>query len=293
MRNSSIIMRALALTLILALAPLARGQAPLAPGKAPLAGAARNPQAEEAAKRRAMQMLQGGPAVFIENQGQWPDESVRFALTGGGANVGLTSASLRFQLFKREPLPGATAGPSPRPAPGREEMKPNFTTKLHEFQARFVGAQRVQPQGVKKSEQVFHFRRGNDRSRWRESVPSWESVRYNGLYAGVDLTVTGRKGGIKYEYHVAPGADWKRIALKYENVAGVKVREDGALELTPAEGWPALVDGAPLIYQEADGARKDVAGRFRMIDAQTVGFEVTGDYDKSKALVIDPELIVD
>lgn len=282
MPRSSKIMRALTLIFILALAPLARGQAPLATPK--------NPQAEEAAKRRAMQMLQGGPAVFIENQGQWPDEDVRFALTGGGANVGLTSASLRFQLFKREPLPGATAGPNPRPMPGRDEAKPQFTTKLHEFQARFAGAKLVKPEGVKKSEQVFHFRRG-DRARWRESVPSWESVRYAGLYAGVDLTVMGRKGGIKYEYHLAPGADWKRIALKYENVAGLKVREDGALELTPAEGWPALVDGAPAIYQQTDSGRKDVAGRFRMIDARTVGFEITGEYDKSKELVIDPELI--
>jgi hypothetical protein len=45
-----------------------------------------NPQSSLA----AVQQFQKGPSVFIENQGQWAGESIRFALDGSGANVGLT-----------------------------------------------------------------------------------------------------------------------------------------------------------------------------------------------------------
>ena len=48
----------------------------------------------------AVQQFQKGPSVFIVNQGQWADESIRFALDGSGANVGLTDQGPRFQ-----PLP--------------------------------------------------------------------------------------------------------------------------------------------------------------------------------------------
>jgi hypothetical protein len=33
----------------------------------------------------AIQQFQKGPSVFTENQGQWADESIRFALDGSGA----------------------------------------------------------------------------------------------------------------------------------------------------------------------------------------------------------------
>ena len=253
--------------------------------------------ANEAAKRRAVQMLQSGPAVFIENKGQWPDASIRFALTGQGANVGLTSGSLRFQLFRRVPAPAGSpssmAGPSPmrsRLRPGAEGPTSPTVTRMMEFKARFKGARPVQPAGQTPSAQRINFRRGES-SRWREGVPAWESVRYKGLYEGIDLLVAGRKEGMKYEFHLAPGADWKQIQLSYEGISALEIRADWALVLTPAAGWPALVDGAPVIYQESDtGQRQSVAGRFRLTNPFTVGFEVTGAYDHQKPLIIDPEL---
>ncbi len=49
-----------------------------------------------------------------------------------------------------------------------------------------------------------------------------------------------------------------------------------------------LVDGAPYIYQVVDGQEVGVDGRFVLVDATTYAFEVTGPYDPSRELVIDP-----
>lgn len=243
-----------------------------------------------ATKARAIQMLKASPAVFIENQGQWDEPAVRFALTSPAANAGLTSTSIRFQLFKREPIDGAHASSAlqPPPRPGAKAGT-SFRTQMHSFETVLEGARPVAPAGLAASPQRFNYRRG-EQSKWRENVPAWESVRYAGIYPGIDLVVAGRQGGIKYEFHAAPGADLKKVALRYEGLEGLRLREDGALELTPAAGWTPLVDAAPTIYQEVDGARKPVAGRFRLITPNTVGFELTGPYDPARPLVIDPDV---
>ena len=225
-----------------------------------------------AVQRHANCMLQSKPTVFVENQGQWADASVRFALSCGGASVGLTGSGLRFLLIQREndELGGA--------APG-----------LHEFQACFEGASPVQPIGQARASQRVHFRRGE----WadcRENAPAYDAVSYPELYPGVELRVMGRPGGVKYEFHVAPGADWTRIRMRYEGITGLRLRGNGDLEITPAPGWAPLTDSAPVIWQGTGAARRFVPGRFQLLDERTVDFEITGDYDKTRPLVIDPDL---
>ena len=275
-----------------------------APGTAVASGQA---DAEVRAKARpVLEEFQQSPAVFIENQGQWEDASIRFTMNATGANAGLTDQGVRFQLFQREAeQPIGPMGPI-RPI-GQMEMKTRreavrgatvrSATKMKEFAIRFQGARAVAPAGDGKSEQVFHYRRGEP-ARWRENVPSWDAAVYRGLWEGIDLRVTGRRTGIKYEFLVSPGADWRKIRLRYEGVEGLALRADGSLELNLGEGWKPLADAAPYIYQDTAGGRKQVAGKCVLTDAgagppengRICGFEITGPFDPALALVIDPEL---
>lgn len=50
-----------------------------------------------------IQRFMTGDLVFIENEGQWPDTSIKFALDSRGANVGLTDRRPRFQLLSTKP----------------------------------------------------------------------------------------------------------------------------------------------------------------------------------------------
>ena len=275
--------------------------------------------AARAKARPVLEKFQQSPAVFIENQGQWEDASIRFVMNSMGANAGLTSQTVRFQLFQREGVSshaetrrrGEQNSPfSLRGSAALREADLRSAAKMKEFAIRFEGARETAPAGEGKSDQVFHYRRG-DRARWRENVPSWNAAVYRGLWEGVDLRVTGRRTGVKYEFLVLPGADWGKIHLRYEGIENLKLREDGALELNLGAGWKPLVDAAPYIYQDTAGGRKQVAGKYALVDARVdagtgsseVGqkearkagrvcaFEITGPFDLARPLVINPALV--
>src|SRR5574340_1146224 len=56
----------------------------------------------------AMELFRISPALFVENQGQWADESVRYLHQGDGASVAMTDTGPVFQLTRRaedSPLP--------------------------------------------------------------------------------------------------------------------------------------------------------------------------------------------
>jgi hypothetical protein len=273
------------------------GVAPQASSDAPLA-------------QVVMEKLAHSPAVFIENQGQWEDETIRFALSSMGANVGLTDEGVRFRLFQRESeqTEAARRGLTPEErsdevsVPGMSESmnvawasRPCLTTgkmpvpRGLEFALRFEGARSVVPEGEGKSEQVFHYHRGEP-ARWRENVPSWEAVVYRNLYEGIDLRVTGKRTGIKFEFIVAPGADWRQIRICYNGIQGLALRDNGWLEIRPGKGWAPITDDAPHIYQEIDGKRHAVEGRFALVDSKTWRFEILGDFDPTRQLIIDPDL---
>jgi len=194
------------------------------------------------------EQLTKSPAVFIENKGQWADESIRFALSSRGVNVGVTDEGLRFQLFQGSATVSvAASGVAPLASNGltQPKMKANGVVesvrrdaeqstrdarapRMKEFSVHFVGAGRVKAEGEGKAQQVFNYHRGEP-ERWRENVPSYEAVVYRGVYQGIDLRVTGGRTGIKYEFIVAPGADWRQVRVRYERIERLTLRDDGAL----------------------------------------------------------------
>jgi len=220
-------------------------------------------------KRKAMEAFDLSPAVFVENKGQW-DESIRYGFDGKGVRVSFTDAGPVFQMLK---------------ASGTGE---DAETSQTVFSAAFVGAKQVRPTALDPSPSTVNYYRGNDPSRWQSGVPTFRKVVYKGLYEGVDLHTWGKRSGLKYEFHVAPGADWRQIVVRYEGIEGLAIDEKGALHVKTALG--EMDDDAPVVYQEREGQRVDVAARFRLIDEHSYGFEISGALNASLPVVIDPYL---
>jgi len=235
------------------------------------------------AEPQALEVFSALPARFVENQGQWPDASVRFAHDGNGVNVALTDMGPRFQVFRQEPEPDAEG------TPGDPLDPEHAVTDVLEFSASLVGAEAVVPVGLEPSESVFNYYVG-DQANWLSAVPSYEVVVYPDLYPGVDLHVWGLRSHLKYEFHVAPGADWSQIQVRYEGIAGLSLAEDGSLAVDLGDEWGSVVDDAPYIYQQIGGEEVEVAGCFLLLDDVTYGFEITGELDPSRTLIVDPEL---
>lgn len=142
-------------------------------------------------------------------------------------------------------------------------------------------------EGIEELPGRSHYFVGSDPSKWRTGVPSYRRVRYESVYPGVDLVYYGNQRRLEYDLIVAPGADPKTIALEFEGAEKIAVASDGDLVLTTSAG--ELRQQKPFMYQEVGGARREVAGGYRL-EGDEIGFEI-GAYDRSLPLVIDPVLI--
>jgi hypothetical protein len=221
---------------------------------------------------RSAEFFATGGASFVENKGQWADESVRFALRGKGGNIFVTNDAIVIELR------------------GAEPSSANWGFGLGDgaIMMRLVGANKVAAEGIEPSETAMNYFRGS-RERWRSNVATYNGVAYRGLYDGIDLFVWGKRERLKLEFHVAPGADWRKIAVAYDGIDSLSIDSSGRLIIATPAG--DIVDEAPQIYQEINGRHVALPGRFYLRDKATCGFEVTGACDSVHSLVIDPELV--
>ena len=132
-----------------------------------------------------------------------------------------------------------------------------------------------------------HYLIGNDPVGWRTNIPTYAKVRYQSVYPGVDLVYYGSQGQLEYDFIVAPGADPRVIALSFDGHERLRVDARGDLVLHLAAGEVRF--RKPVVYQEVNGVRTPVAGRFAIDGPNRVRFHVAA-YDVTKPLVIDPAL---
>jgi hypothetical protein len=128
---------------------------------------------------------------------------------------------------------------------------------------------------------------GNDRKKWRTNVPLYAKVRYREVYPGVDLVYYGNQRQVEHDFIVAPGADPRSITLNLAGAEKLSLDPQGALVLAVKDGEVRFEK--PRIYQEVDGARREISGGYVLKNADNVGFQIAT-YDANKPLVIDPTL---
>jgi hypothetical protein len=128
-----------------------------------------------------------------------------------------------------------------------------------------------------------HYFVGRDPSAWRRNVPTYRRVVYRSVYPGTDLVFHGSQREAEFDFVLAPGADPGAIRLALDGAD--RVRLDGD-DVVARRGEHELRLRKPVVYQEADTGRVPVDGRFTVAGRQ-IAFEV-GDYDRGRALVIDP-----
>jgi beta-propeller repeat-containing protein len=215
------------------------------------------------------------PLSFEPNQGQAAGE-VQFLSRGRGYTLFLSSADSVLALHRAHRGARAQrmdAGPSAE-APA--------ALRMHLVGAN-ASAQGVAEDALPGKSNYFI---GNDRTKWRTDVPNYGRVRYRGVYPGVDLLYYGNQRLLEHDFVVAPGADPRRIRLAFDGIKRAAVEKSGDLVLQLADGEVRLQK--PLIYQNTEEGRREVAGGFALRKNQ-VTFQV-GAYDRRRALVIDPVL---
>jgi hypothetical protein len=211
------------------------------------------------------------PLFFEPNQGQTAPQ-VKFLARGAGYGLFLTADEAVLNLRRLSSAPRTAT--VPRPASSSViRMKLEGANSA----ARVSGAEPLPGKS--------NYFIGNDPSKWRQNIPQYAHVEYKSVYPGVDLVYYGDQGQLEYDFQVAPGAEPSQIALSFQG-ASTRI-ESGDLMLSTDQGEVRFQ--APRVYQQDGSARKTVAGSFRQLADNKIGFTI-GEYDHSRELVIDPVL---
>jgi len=151
----------------------------------------------------------------------------------------------------------------------------------------FASASRdAQGQGEDLLPGVVNYLIGNQPSAWHKNIPTYSRVRYSGLYPGIDVVYYVHDGRLEYDLVLARGADPNRIRLNVEGAQSLRVDDSGDLAIATAGG--ELRQHRPIVYQEMNGERRQVACRYQLHGNQ-VRFALAR-YDRSQPIVIDPAL---
>ena len=219
------------------------------------------------------------PLSFEANQGQ-TDRQVKFLSRGQGYNLFLTSTEAVLALANQDrALVKASEV---------EDSRSSKETRQAVLRMGLVGANPAPTiSGLDALPGKANYFIGNDPRHWRTNVPTYVKVQYRDVYPGVDLVFYGNQRQLEYDFIVAPGVDPTAITLGFQGVERVEPTAEGDLVLHFESGDVRL--SKPLIYQTANGGRREVSGVYVIKDRGQIGFQV-GSYDTSRPLIIDPTL---
>ncbi len=205
------------------------------------------------------------PLTFVPNRGQ-TDASVHYSGRAAGLELSFTSQEVVMAL----------GGPHDA-----------------ELALRFVDANpEACIDGQQEAPGKVNYLLGDDPSRWRTGLRSYAAVRYRELWPGIDVVFRGKKGALKYDFELRPGAQVEHIRLAYRGAEAVSLLAEGSLRIRTTAG--TLTDERPVSWQRIEGRRAPVASRYLLRRGPggevECGFAVGEGYDPAYPLTIDPSL---
>ena len=246
------------------------------------------------------------PFSFEANHGQW-DSSVQFVTRRPGHTLFLTPSTAVLTLR-------AGKGKAERGAENITQYKSlRSPSPISHSVVRmsFAGADpQAEVVGLDPLPGIVNYFIGDDPSKWRTNIPTYEKVGYKDLYPGIDLVYYGNQGQLEYDLVVAPGADPNQITLTFDGAEQIAVDEQGDLILTlpqssneTAESAATLRLHKPVIYQKDEQGEKHLLAGGYVLKAATaqqavalhpgkttqVAFQLAS-YDVNRPLIIDPVL---
>jgi hypothetical protein len=252
------------------------------------------------------------PLSFERNEGQF-EATAQFLVRGTGYHLFLTGSEAVMVLF--DPLKSPVGRGSRRAqtpwwgeSPGEFESSSGIGGSLTPpaegsrpravLRVRFVGAN---PSPAFRAEGEFpgkvNYFIGNNPSRWRTNIPTYARVRLEEVYPGIDLAYYGNLHELEYDLVVAPSANPSAVKLAFEGADNIEVDQTGELILYLSGRQVRL--HRPRVYQELQGARKEIAAQYRLKwptenpapgELPQVAFAVAA-YDTTRPLVIDPVVV--
>jgi hypothetical protein len=185
------------------------------------------------------------PLTFEENQGQASRDG-RLVARGKGYTMLLNQRGNRVVLDN-----------------GRQRL--HLTTYL-------AGSRASRIRGEEQLSGKANYLHGSDSRRWITGIPTYQRVRSENVYPGIDLVYYRNGSQLEYDFIVRRGGDIKKIAMRFDGLDRFELDSEGKLHLIVGD-WE-VVHQKPAVYQEIGTDRREIAGGYRIISNTTVGFEI-------------------
>lgn len=225
------------------------------------------------------------PMTFESNRGQTAKQ-VKFVSRGPGYSLFLTPTEAVIALKQDSSESKPSAKSRPVRAHGRKPVETGCSVLRISLDD---AAKSPAVTGLDPLPGKANYFIGNDPRKWHTNLPTYSRVKYRNVYKGIDLIYhRSSQRELEYDFIVAPGADPKLIQLSFKGAKRLAVNNRGDLTVSIAGG--EVIERAPIVYQEVDGSRRVLSGRYVKRGARGIGFEIA-DYDPRMPLVIDPVLV--
>ncbi|WP_374008259.1 hypothetical protein [Delftia lacustris] len=226
-------------------------------------------QATQPDTAQAQQALQGVAVPFEANSGQF-DERVAFV---GKTFAGAVYVTRQGQIVYS--LPGPKAQDDSKD--GKAEPGWSLTETL-------VDAQALKPYGGEQAQTKISRFTGPK----SYEAATYHNVQLGQAWPGIEVELAARGSNVEKLFHVKPHADAQRIQVRLAGAQSLRLGEGG--ELIAQTGHGDVAYTAPIAFQEVGGKRIDVPVKYALNKAgDGYGFAL-GEYDRTRALVIDPLL---
>lgn len=226
-----------------------------------------------------------GSVEFVENKGQW-DNRVHFAAKTTAGGIFLHPNG--FTILQHHPQDWAQVTEAIHERRlAREAILGLSKLRSHAYRVEFVGANAaaaIIPDKVQASYNNYFI--GNDPSKWAPNCKIYGGITVKDIYPGIDVRYYSQNGQMKYDLIVAPGADVSKIALRYNGVDKLDVKDK---QLIIGTSVGDLKELAPYSYQPTPAGRKEVTTRYA-VKGNELRFSIKT-YDRNEVLVIDPTLV--
>ena len=139
------------------------------------------------------------------------------------------------------------------------------------LRAAFAGAN-ANPEAVLEEPLAGHvnYFLGKSPEAWITDVPTYARVRYRDVYPGIDVVYYGAEGVLEHDMVVRPGADPAAVSMVFDGADEVTLDPAGAAIV---RSGPHTVEWKkPVLYQDVDGRRMPVEGRYRKTPSRRTGF---------------------
>ena len=211
---------------------------------------------------------------FTENLGQWNGQA-KYLAHSPGLDSWITANGVVYDFYKVAPNGQKTLGPN---------SKLKFKRMGHVVRMSFVGSI---PSAIVPATELsgkLNFFLGNASGNWRTGVRRYLEATAAHIYPGISARYYFDGGAARYDLIVAPGADPSRIDMHFDGAISLILLQSGVLQIGTSLG--AVEQRGLLVYQGSGTTRKVITSRM-ITDGANVHFQL-GNYDRSKALIIDP-----